>query len=175
MFALALAGSAAGGMTVESERTCYGEAMAQVVAPIVRQGPKGSAADVSTRLPDETKIAATFTVRGTCRTATRFSFTGRWEGRAAFRLLPNALKTLRFQGGDHNARTMQKRANPARVGRRRFAAILVGLALAGSAAGGMTVESERTCYGEAMAQVVAPIVRQGPKGSAADVSAPSGG
>ncbi len=49
------------------------------------------------------------------------------------------------------------------------------LALAGSAAGGMTVESERTCYGEAMAQVVAPIVRQGPKGSAAEVSAPSGG
>jgi hypothetical protein len=71
---------------------------------------------------------------------------------------------------------MQKRANPARVGqRRRFATILVGLALAGSAAGGMTVEIERTCYGEAMAQVVAPIVRQGPKGSAAEFSAPSGG
>ncbi len=52
---------------------------------------------------------------------------------------------------------------------------MFALALAGSAAGGMTVESERTCYGEAMAQVVAPIVRQGPKGSAADVSAPSGG
>ena len=70
---------------------------------------------------------------------------------------------------------MQKRANPARVGQRRFGAILVGLALAGSAAGGMTVESERTCYGEAMAQVIAPMVRQGPKGSAAEFSAPSGG
>ena len=72
-------------------------------------------------------------------------------------------------------RSMQKRANPARAGGRRFAAALVGLALAGSAAGGMTVESERICYGEAMAQVVAPIVRQGPKGSAAEFSTPSGG
>jgi hypothetical protein len=119
--------------------------------------------------------AGTFIVRGTCRTATRFSYTGRWEGRAAIRLLPNALKTLDFQGGDRDARTMQKRANPARADQRRFAAILVGLALAGSAAGGITVESERTCYGEATAQVVTPIERQGPKGSAAEFSAPSGG
>jgi hypothetical protein len=96
MFALALAGSASGGMTVEIERTCYGEAMAQVVAPIVRQGPKGSAAEFSARLPDETKIAGTYTVRGTCWTATRFSFTWRWERFAPFRLLLNALKTLRF-------------------------------------------------------------------------------
>ena len=100
---LALAGSAAGGMTVESERTCYGEAMAQVIAPIVRQGPKGSAAEFSARLPDETKIAGTYTVKGTCWTATRFSFTWGWEGRAAFRLLPDALKTLRFHRGDHDA------------------------------------------------------------------------
>ncbi|MGY4396027.1 hypothetical protein ACVWZA_001200 [Sphingomonas sp. UYAg733] len=70
---------------------------------------------------------------------------------------------------------MQKRANPARVGQRRFTAILVGLALAGSAAGGITVECERTCYGEATAQVVTPIGRQGPKGTAAEFSAPSGG
>ena len=100
---LALAGSAAGGMTVESERTCYGEAMAQVIAPIVRQGPKGSAAEFSARLPDETKIAGTYTVKGTCWTATRFSFTWGWEGRAAFRLLPDALKTLRFRRGGHDA------------------------------------------------------------------------
>ena len=39
----------------------------------------------------------------------------------------------------------------------------------------MTVESERTCYGEATAQVVTAIVRQGPKGTAAEFSAPSGG
>jgi hypothetical protein len=162
-------------MTVKSERNCYGEAMAQVVAPIVRQGPKGSAAEFSTRLPDETKIAVTYTVRGTCWTATRFSFIWGWEARAASRLLTNALKTLRFSEGEHDAGTMQKRASPARVGQQRFAAILVGLTLAGSAAGGMTVKSERNCYGEAMAQVVAPIVRQGPKGSAAEFSAPSGG
>ena len=53
--------------------------------------------------------------------------------------------------------------------------IMFALALAGSAAGGMTVKSERTCYSEAMTQVVTLLVRQGPKGSAAEVSAPSGG
>ena len=84
-------------MTVESERTCYGEATAQVVTAIVRQGPKGTAAEFSARLPDATLRAVTFTNRGTCRTATRFSFTGRWAGRRAMRLLPNALKTLCFQ------------------------------------------------------------------------------
>ena len=50
---------------------------------------------------------------------------------------------------------MQKRANSARTGlRRRFHAIvLVGLALAASASGGVTVGTARTCYGEATAKV----------------------
>ena len=47
---------------------------------------------------------------------------------------------------------MQKRANSARAGLGRFR-IWVGLALAGSVAGGMTVGTTRTCYGEATAKV----------------------
>jgi len=69
---------------------------------------------------------------------------------------------------------MQKRANSARAGRKclRF---LVGLALAGSLAGGMTVGTKRTCYGEATAKVVTSIVQHGPKGTAAEFSTPSDG
>jgi len=48
-------GSAAGGITVETERTCYGEALAQVVAPNVRQGPHGTAAEFSARQVGEAK------------------------------------------------------------------------------------------------------------------------
>jgi hypothetical protein len=138
-------------------------------------GNQGTAAEYSARLPDDATLAATYTVRGTCRAATRFSFTGRWEGRAAIRLLPNALKTLGYSKGDRDARAMQKRANPAWAGRRRFGATLIVLALAGSAAGGITVGTERTCYGEVTATVATPIVRQGPKGTAAEYSAASGG
>jgi (2Fe-2S) ferredoxin len=158
-----------------TERTCYGEVTATVATPIVRQGPKGTAAEYSARSPDDATLAATYTVRGTCRAATRFSFTGRWEGRAAILLLPNALKTLDCSEGDSDARTMQKRANPAWAGQRRFGVTLIGLALAGSVAGGMTVVTERTCYGEVTATVATPIVRQGPKGTAAEYSAASGG
>ena len=50
-----LVGSAAGGITVETELTCYGEAMAQVVTPNVRQGPKGTAAEFSARQVGEVK------------------------------------------------------------------------------------------------------------------------
>jgi len=63
--------------------------------------------------------------------------------------------------------TSKKRANSARAGLRRFR-IWVGLALAGSLAGGMTVGTKRTCYGEATAKVETSIVRHGPKGTAAE-------
>ena len=48
LFRLALAGSLAGGMTVGTKRTCYGEATAKVVTSIVQHGPKGTAAEFST-------------------------------------------------------------------------------------------------------------------------------
>ena len=91
---LTLVGSASGGITVETELTCYGEAMAQVVTPNMRQGPKGTAAESSDRLPDVTDNAGAYTFGGTCRTASRFGFTGRWEGRVGPTFLTNILKTL---------------------------------------------------------------------------------
>jgi hypothetical protein len=100
---LDLVGIAAGGISVETEVTCFFEARAQVVTPKERQGPKGSAAEVSTRLPDETEIAGAFTSRGACRTAISFSFTGRWEGRFGFSLLPNASKRLLDGEESHDA------------------------------------------------------------------------
>ncbi len=67
---------------------------------------------------------------------------------------------------------MQKRANPARADRRkRLARLIIGLTLAGSAAGGVTVVTGRNCYGEAAAQAEASIVRHGPRGTAARDSA----
>jgi hypothetical protein len=69
---------------------------------------------------------------------------------------------------------MQKRANSARAGLGRFRA-WVGLALAGSLTGGMTVGTKLTCYGEATAKVETSIVRHGPKGTAAEFSTPSDG
>jgi hypothetical protein len=68
---------------------------------------------------------------------------------------------------------MQKRANSARVGQ-ADARFLIGLALAGSLAGGMTVGTKRTCYGEATAKAVTLIVRHGPKGTAAEYGTPVG-
>ena len=76
LFTLALAGSAAGGMTVGTVGHCYGEATAKVVTSIARHGPKGSAAGYSTDLSEELTLAATFTVSGACRTASSFIFTG---------------------------------------------------------------------------------------------------
>ncbi len=49
---------------------------------------------------------------------------------------------------------------------------MIGLALAGSLAGGMTVGTKRTCYGEATAKAVTSIVRHGPKGTAAEYGTP---
>ena len=69
---------------------------------------------------------------------------------------------------------MQKRANSARAGW-GASRLLIGLALAGSVAGGMTVGTKRTCYGEATAKVGTSIVRHGPKGTAAEYSTPSDG
>ena len=71
---------------------------------------------------------------------------------------------------------MQKRANPARTDKRkrRPARLIIGLTLAGSAAGGVTVGTERNCYGEVAAQVVTSSAWHGPKGSAARISASVG-
>ena len=72
---------------------------------------------------------------------------------------------------------MQKRANLACADRLRGRVknaflLMVGLALAGSAAGGMTVGTVRTSYGEVTAKVETSIARQGPKGTAAEFSTP---
>jgi hypothetical protein len=68
---------------------------------------------------------------------------------------------------------MQKRANSAWAdrGSLRF---LIGLALAGSLAGGMTVGTKRTCYGEGTAKALTSNVRHGPKGTAAEYGTPVG-
>jgi hypothetical protein len=64
--------------------------------------------------------------------------------------------------------TCKKRANSARAGRaRRESVALIGLTLAGFAAGGLTVGTEGHCHGEATTQVAVLDARNGPKGNAA--------
>ena len=63
---------------------------------------------------------------------------------------------------------MQKRANSARAGRpQRGRVALIGLTLAGFAAGGLTVGTEGECHGEASTKVAVFDARNGPKGYAA--------
>jgi hypothetical protein len=100
LFLLTIAASASGGFTVGTSRSCYGEATAKVGTSIARQGPKGSAAEYSTRLFDETILAVTFTFRGTCQAASGFSFAGRREGLGFRRQLTKPLKRLNFLEGD---------------------------------------------------------------------------
>ena len=176
MFRLTLAGSAAGGLTVVTGQNCYGEVAAQVDASFVRHGPKGTAARISADLSGEVELAATFTVSGNCRAASSINFTGGPEPGATRPALPRRRKTVAFRKEGVDAYDMQKRANPARTGRRkRFARLIIGLTLAGSAAGGLTVVTGQNCYGEVAAQVDASFVRHGPKGTAARISAPSDG
>ena len=172
---MALAGSLAGGITVGTKRTCYGEATANVATSIVRHGPNGTAAGYSTHSSEEFTLAATFTVSGTCQAVSGIILKGGREPGAISRpRLPSRAKTLGFRGGGENASDMQKRANSARVGWRGLR-LLVGLALAGSLAGGITVGTKRTCYGEATAKVATSIVRHGPNGTAAGYSTQSDG
>ncbi len=162
-------------MTVGTKRTCYGEATAKVVTSLVRHGPKGTAAEYSTHSSEEFTLAATFTVSGTCQAASGIILRGgREPGANSSRRLPKRPKTLGFRGGDEDASDMQKRATSARAGW-GASRLLIGLALAGSLAGGMTVGTKRTCYGEATAKVVTSLVRHGPKGTAAEYSTPSDG
>ena len=94
MFRLTLAGSAAGGMTVVTERNCHGEGAAQVVTSSVRHGPKGTAARISADLSGEVTVVATFTFTGICRAATSFNFTGGAEPGAALSRLRSDRKTV---------------------------------------------------------------------------------
>ena len=94
MFALTLAGSAAGGVTVVTGRNCDGEAAAQVEASFVRHGPRGTAARDSADLSGEVRVAATFTILGNCRAASRINFTGRSGPRAAAPALPRRPKRV---------------------------------------------------------------------------------
>ena len=66
---------------------------------------------------------------------------------------------------------MQKRATRARTDKRRFARLIVGLALAGSGAGGATVGTSIACHGEGSALVETTLARHGPRGTAARLSA----
>ena len=162
-------------MTVGSKRTCFGEATAKVGTSIVRHGPTGTAADASTSSSEEFTLAATFTGSGTCQAASGIILKGgRGPGAIASPRLPKRPKTLGFRGGGEDASDMQKRANSARAGW-GASRLLIGLALAGSLAGGMTVGSKRTCFGEATAKVGTSIVRHGPTGTAADASTQSDG
>ena len=162
-------------MTVGTKRTCYGEATAKVGTSIVRHGPNGTAAGYSTHSSEESTLAATFTVSGTCQAASGIILKGgREPGASSSPRLPKRQKTLGFRGGDEDAADMQKRANSARADRGALR-LLIGLALAGGLAGGMTVGTNRTCYGEATAKVGTSIVRHGPNGTAAGYSTPSDG
>ena len=97
---LALAGSVAGGMTVGTTRTCYGEATAKVETSIVRHGPKGTAAEYSTHPSEEATLAVTLAVSGTCQAASgNISKGGREPGAISSPQLPKRLKTLDFSGG----------------------------------------------------------------------------
>ena len=98
MFALALAGSLAGGITVGTKRTCYGEATAKVATSIVRHGPKGTAADVRTYSSEEVTLAATFTIQGTCQAASGIILKGgREPGAGRPSRLPKRPKRLGFR------------------------------------------------------------------------------
>ena len=91
-------------MTVGTKRTCYGEATAKVGTSIVRHGPKGTAAEYSTRSSEEFTLAATFTVSGTCQAASGIILKGgREPGASLPPQLPKRLKTLSFRGGDEYA------------------------------------------------------------------------
>ena len=164
-------------MTVGTAGHCYGEATALVEASSARHGPKGSAAGFRADLSEEVTLAATFTISGTCRTASSFSFTGGAGPDARQIRLPRQPKRLAFKEEDADARRMQKRASLARPNERGRLGLplLIGLALAGSAAGGMTVGTAGHCYGEATALVEASSARHGPKGSAAGFRAASDG
>jgi hypothetical protein len=94
LFRLTLAGSAAGGVTVGTERNCYGEVAAQVVTSSAWHGPKGSAARISADLSGEVKLAATITISGICRAASSINFMGGSEPGARRADLPRPPKRV---------------------------------------------------------------------------------
>jgi hypothetical protein len=83
-------------MTVGTVGHCYGEATAKVVTSSARHGPKGSAAGFRADLSEEVTLAATFTITGTCQTASSFNFTGGAEPGAHRHRLPRRPKRLAY-------------------------------------------------------------------------------
>jgi hypothetical protein len=93
LFVWVLAGLSVGVSNVGSAERCHGEATTRVAVIHARNGPKGNAAGHRTDPSVKVELAVTFTLSGTCWTATSILRSGR-PGRSATLNLSARVKTL---------------------------------------------------------------------------------
>ena len=92
-----MAGLAAGVISVGTEGQCHGDATTRVAVRVARNGPQGHAAGNRTDTSETITLAVTFTIKGTCWTASSIYFTGGAEPAESSRL-PRGRKSLALTG-----------------------------------------------------------------------------